>query len=75
MYERQSGEPANVTVIVQNPISIEVTESVTLPVVTVQVPGLQGPASVDRPLDVDPLETYLAARGAFENGNDSQQSN
>nr|DAH48586.1 MAG TPA: hypothetical protein [Caudoviricetes sp.] len=76
MYEKTSTcEPVSVTVVVQNPISVKVTEPVVLPVVKVLVPGIQGPASVDRPLDTDPLETYLQARGNFPNGNNSEQSN
>lgn len=44
-----------VSVVINNPISVKVVEKVELPVVKVLVPGVQGPASVDRPLDVDPL--------------------
>lgn len=76
MYEKTSTcEPVSVTVVVQNPISVKVTEPVVLPVVKVLVPGIQGPASVDRPLDIDPLQTYLQARGNIPNGNNSEQSN
>ena len=72
MYENQSScTPTNIQVIVNNPITLKVTEQVQLPVVKVLVPGIQGPASVDRPLDVDPLQTYLNARGKFPNGNNS----
>lgn len=72
MYENQSSyTPTNIQVIVNNPITLKVTEQVQLPVVKVLVPGIQGPASVDRPLDVDPLQTYLNARGNFPNGNNS----
>lgn len=72
MYENQSSyTPTNIRVIVNNPITLKVTEQVQLPVVKVLVPGIQGPASVDRPLDVDPLQTYLNARGNFPNGNNS----
>lgn len=60
-----------VSVVINNPISVKVVEKVELPVVKVLVPGIQGPASVDRPLDVDPLTTYLEARGNFPNGNNT----
>lgn len=75
MYEKSNCQPCGVTVVVQKPITVRVTETVQLPVVKVLVPGIQGPASVDRPLDIDPLETYLQARGNFPNGNNAQQSN
>lgn len=72
MYENKSScNPTTIKVIVNNPITLRVTEQVQLPVVKVLVPGIQGPASVDRPLDVDPLETYLQARGNFPNGNNA----
>lgn len=74
MFDEATCRPAQISVVVQNPIYVQVAEQVQLPVVKVQVPGIQGPASVDRPLEVDPLQTYLEARGAFNNGNDSQYS-
>lgn len=74
MYEKTNCQPCGVTVVVQNPIKVHVTETVQLPVVKVLVPGIQGPASVDRPLNIDPLETYLQARGNFPNGNNSEQT-
>lgn len=57
----------DVTVVVEPPpeIVVEVQEVQTLPVVEVQVPGIQGASSIDKPLDVDPLETYLSARGGI----------
>ena len=73
MYEKSNCQPCGVNVLVQKPITVRVTETVQLPVVKVLVPGIQGPASVDRPLDIDPLETYLQARGNFPNGNNSEQ--
>ncbi len=42
------------------------------PVVTIQIPGIQGPAAADQPLDIDPLTTYLTARGAFPNGDNAE---
>lgn len=57
-----------ITVQEQTPIVVETKNEVTLPVVEVQVPGIQGPAAVEKPLEIDPLETYLQARGEF-NGN------
>ena len=57
-----------ITVQEQTPIVVETKNEVTLPVIEVQVPGIQGPAAVEKPLEIDPLETYLKARGEF-NGN------
>lgn len=56
-----------VTVVIQPPptFTVTVVESKILPAVTVQVPGIQGPAAADKPLDIDPLELYLKAK----NGN------
>ena len=71
MSEKADCDPVGVTVLVQNPISVTVTEPVVLPVVKVLVPGIQGPAAVDQPLSEDPLQTYLQARGDFNNGNHS----
>lgn len=63
----------NVTVVVEPPkeIIVEAKKEVCLPVVKVLVPGIQGPmgergpAGENSPLDVDPLQTYLTARGNF----------
>lgn len=63
----------NVTVVVEPPkeIIVETKNEVCLPVVKVLVPGIQGPkgdrglAGENQPLDIDPLETYLTARGNF----------
>jgi hypothetical protein len=62
-----------VTVVVEPPkeIIVETKNEVCLPVVKVLVPGIQGPkgdrgpAGENQPLDIDPLETYLTARGNF----------
>lgn len=60
-----------ITVIVEPPqvINVIVEEAITLPVVTVEVPGIQGPSRADEPFDIDPLEIYLKARGSLKNGN------
>lgn len=58
-----------ITVQEQASIVVETKNEVTLPVVEVQVPGIQGPAAVEKPLEIDPLETYLKARGAFNANN------
>ena len=63
----------NVTVVVEPPKEIigETKNEVCLPVVKVLVPGIQGPkgdrgpAGENQPLDIDPLETNLTARGNF----------
>ena len=50
---------------------IGVVETKVLPVVEVEVRGIQGPpgeSGVDKPLLEDPLEIYLKARGDMENG-------
>ena len=54
-----------VTLVVTEPEIVEVVTEfpVVLPVVEVDVPGIQGSAAVERPLEIDPLETYLKARG------------
>ena len=54
-----------VTVVVEHPpdFEVRVEKTVVLPVVEIQVPGFQGPSAADKPLDVDPLEIYLTARG------------
>lgn len=72
MYESTRIEPTKITVVVQEPVSVIVEKTVEMPAVKVLVPGIQGPAAVERPLDEDPLETYLKARGAFLNGNNSE---
>jgi hypothetical protein len=62
-----------VTVVVEPPkeIIVEAKKEVCLPVVKVLVPGIQGPkgdrgpAGENQPLDIDPLQTYLTARGNF----------
>lgn len=71
MYEKSSCKPCTVTVILEKPVSVKVPEPVQLPVVKVLVPGIQGASATDKPLDVDPLEIYLSARGNFPNDNDS----
>ena len=58
-----------ITVQEQTPIVEKTKNEVTLPVVEVQIPGIQGPAAVEKPLEIDPLETYLKARGAFNANN------
>ncbi len=63
----------NVTVVVEPPkeIVVQVKKEVSLPIVKVLVPGIQGPkgeqgpAGESKPLDDDPLQTYLNARGEF----------
>ena len=63
----------NVTEVVEPPKEniVETKNEVCLPVVKVLVPGIQGPkgdrgpAGENQPLDIDPLETYLTARGNF----------
>lgn len=72
MYEKTRDKPCGVTVVVKNPIKVHVTERTQLPVVKVLVPGIQGPSASDKPLEIDPLETYLKARGDFPNGDDDQ---
>lgn len=69
MSQEQINDPIFIQITPPETINVTVVEQKVLPVVTVQIPGIQGPASVDRPLDVDPLETYLTARGNFPNGN------
>lgn len=71
MSQVQVCEPIYIQITPPQEIHVTVVEQEVLPVVTVQVPGIQGPASVERPLDVDPLETYLSARGDFKNGDNS----
>lgn len=73
MYEKSNyGNQLNATVLVQNPICVKTVEKVSLPIVKVLVPGIQGPASTEQPLEDDPLEIYLKARGEFSNGNSEQ---
>ena len=63
----------NVTVVVEPPkeIIVEAKKEVCLPVVKVLVQGIQGPkgdrgpAGENQPLDIDPLQIYLTARGNF----------
>lgn len=64
-----------ITVIVEPPqvINVIVEEAITLPVVTVEVPGIQGPSRADEPFEIDPVEVYLKARGAKNNGNENEQ--
>lgn len=63
-----------ITVVVEPPqeINVLVDQTVVLPVVTVEVPGIQGPSRADEPFDVDPVEIYLNYRGAIY-GNDENQ--
>lgn len=49
---------------------VEVPVDTEISMVVVEIQGPQGPSAVDRPLDYDPLEIYLNARGEF-NGNNS----
>lgn len=58
-----------VTIDKQAPITVHTTKETELPIVEIQTPGLQGPASVERPLEEDPLQTYLKARGEFNANN------
>ena len=66
-----------VKVIVQAPKKniVQVKEVVCLPIVKVLVPGIQGPEGPqgppgsNEPLDVNPLETYLKARGEINGSN------
>ena len=62
-----------ITVIVEPPqvINVIVEEAITLPAVTVEVPGIQGPSRADEPFDIDPVEIYLKARGTLKNGNEN----
>lgn len=53
-------------------ITVIVEEVVTLPVITVEVPGIQGPSRIDAPFEIDPVEIYLKARGA-KYGNENEQ--
>lgn len=63
----------NVTVVVEptKEIIVEAKKEVCLPVVKVLVQGIQGPkgdrgpAGENQPLDIDPLQIYLTARGNF----------
>lgn len=69
----------DVTVVIEQPkeIIVEIKNEVSLPVVEVHIPGIQGPKGEqgprgeqgpigeNAPLDVDPLQTYLTARGNF----------
>lgn len=61
-------EASEVTIVVEPPpeIVLQVEETTVLPVVEVEVRGLQGPSAADKPLDIDPLEIYLQARGEME---------
>ncbi len=56
-----------ITVIVEPPkeINVVVENSVVLPVVTVEIPGIQGASRVDEPFDIDPVEIYLKSRGSI----------
>ncbi len=69
-----SAKQVEITVIVEPPkeINVIVESSVVLPVVTIEVPGIQGASRVDEPFDVDPVEIYLKSRGDL-NGNDENQ--
>lgn len=63
----------DVVVTVESPpeIVLEVTKETVLPVVEVQIAGIQGTGAGDKPLDIDPLEIYLKARGELINAYDS----
>ena len=49
--------------------TVEVQVEPEIAVVEVEVRGLQGASSVERPLDYDPLEIYLQSRGDINGGN------
>lgn len=51
-----------------HPIVVTVEKQPRDPIVTIEVPGLRGPSTVDVPFDEDPTEIYLNARGKI-NGN------
>lgn len=63
----------NVTVVVSPPkkVIVETKNEISLPIVKVLVPGIQGPkgdqgpAGETQPLEIDPLQTYLKARGTL----------
>lgn len=55
----------------QTPVVVETTKETASSIVEVQIQGLQGPAAVDRPLEYDPVEIYLKARGDFCNADNS----
>lgn len=69
MSQEQINDPIFIQITPPEVIRLTVTEQKNAPVITVQIPGIQGSASVERPLDVDPLDIYLEARGNFQNGN------
>lgn len=60
---------AEIVVESPRPYEIIVEKKITLPIVEVQVPGIQGPEGPQgppgesKPLEIDPLEIYLKARG------------
>lgn len=64
-------EASEVTIVVEPPeqVVVAVEKTVVLPVVEVEIAGVQGPSAADKPLDVDPVEIYLKARGEMKNGN------
>lgn len=58
---------ADIIVIVEPPeeINLIVEKSSDSPVVTVEIPGIQGASRVDEPFDIDPTEVYLESRGTI----------
>lgn len=58
--------PNEIQIVVEiNPppeIIVEVSDEPSEEVVEVQVEGLQGPSSADRPLETDPTDLYLTAK-------------
>lgn len=56
-------EEIEIIVEAPEPRHIEVHQVADIPVIEVEVPGIQGPSSAERPLDIDPVKTYLKHRG------------
>lgn len=58
-------EEVTIVVTEESPIEVVTQFPVVTPIIEVDVPGIQGSSSVERPLDIDPLEIYLKARGGL----------
>ena len=61
--------PIKVVIRPPDQIVVKTVKSEIKPVVTVQVPGIQGGSSAETPLEDDPLTIYLESRGNLPNGN------
>lgn len=55
----------------QTPIVIEIPKEAKASTIEIEVPGMQGASAVDKPLDFDPLELYLATRGKLLNADNN----